>query len=144
MHNMYPSSLLSWSIRLNPGDDLRKFIDEMAKTYGIDAGIVVSCVGSLSTATIRFAGQSNATTLQGPFEIVALTGTISRNGSHLHVSLSDDTGHTTGGHLKEGNTVYTTVELCIGVLPDLIFTREKDETTGYPELTIQRKSAGKE
>lgn len=116
----------------------------MARTYAIDAGVVISCVGSLSTATVRFAGQSNATVVNGPLEIVSLTGTISSNGSHLHLSLSDGAGNTIGGHLKEGNAVYTTVELCIGVLPDIIFVREKDESTGYPELTIQRKSPGKE
>ena len=138
MHNAYPSVLQTWTIRLKPGDDLKKIIDELARDYSISAGVVVTCVGSLTKASIRFAGEPDTTQLEGPLEIVSLTGMISTTGSHLHISLSDKTGKTIGGHLKEGNAVYTTAELCLGVLPALSFTRVKDESTGYPELFIQK------
>ncbi|MFN8152851.1 MAG: PPC domain-containing DNA-binding protein [Bacteroidia bacterium] len=138
MHNAHPSILHTWTIRLKPGDDLKKSIDEIAKDYQIAAGVIITCVGSLMKATIRFAGEPETTEINGPLEIVSLTGTLATTGSHIHISLSDKTGKTIGGHLKEGNAVYTTAELCIGVLPALQFTREKDETTGYPELTIKK------
>jgi len=137
MHNIHRSTLETCTIRLKPGDDLKKFIDEPAATYHIKAGVIITCVGSLTRASIRFAGESATTVLSGPLEIVSLTGTFSINGSHLHIAVSDATGKTIGGHLKEGNAVYTTAEICLGFLPDLLFTREKDETTGYPELMIK-------
>lgn len=138
MHNAFPSILHSWTIRLKPGDDIKVILDELAKDYNISAGVIITCVGSLMKATIRFAGEPQTTEISGPLEIVSLTGTISKTGSHVHISLSDKTGRTIGGHLKEGNAIYTTAELCIGVLPALSFTREKDETTGYPELFIRK------
>jgi predicted DNA-binding protein with PD1-like motif len=140
MHNTHRSNLETLTIRLKPGDDLKKFIDELATTYSLRAGIVLTCVGSLKKISIRYAGESTVTLLTGPHEIVSLTGTFSNHGSHLHLSVSDATGKTIGGHLKEGSAVYTTAELCLGILSDVVFTREKDETTGYPELMIRKQT----
>lgn len=39
------------------------------------------------------------TYFDGPYEIVSLVGTIAVNGPHIHISLSDGTGTTIGGHL---------------------------------------------
>lgn len=138
MHNLQRSSIETYSIRLKPGDDISLCIEEICKDYSIQAGVILSCVGSLREVSLRYAGEPNTTKLTGPFEIVSLTGTISVNGSHLHLSISDKTGQTIGGHLKPGNAVYTTIELTIGVLPSLIFTREKDQQSGYNELFIKQ------
>jgi uncharacterized protein len=127
MHNLQRSSIETYSIRLKPGDDISKCIEEICKDYSIQAGVILSCVGSLQEVSLRYAGEPETTPLKGPFEIVSLTGTISVNGSHLHISVSDKTGKTIGGHLKPGNSVYTTIELTLGVLPSIIFTREKDD-----------------
>ena len=89
---------------------------------------------------LRYANQSRATQLDGHYEIVSLTGTLSRNGSHLHASVSDSTGKTLGGHLMAGGEVYTTVELVIGVLPQLSFQREHDPESGYRELVVRQRS----
>ena len=78
--------------------------------------------------------------MNGHFEIVSLSGTVSINGDHLHMSISDSTGKTTGGHLLEGNIIYTTAEIIIGENKDLVFTREKDGTTSWPELQIRKKT----
>ncbi|MGZ3949956.1 MAG: PPC domain-containing DNA-binding protein, partial [Flavisolibacter sp.] len=74
------------------------------------------------------------------FEIVSLTGTVSVNGCHIHISISDETGRTIGGHLLEGNVVYTTAEIVIQESEDLIFSREMDVATGWKELQIKRRS----
>lgn len=58
-----------------------------------------TCVGSLTNNTIRFANQSEGSKDDGHFEIVSLIGSVSVNGSHLHISISDSTGKTIGGHL---------------------------------------------
>jgi predicted DNA-binding protein with PD1-like motif len=65
-----------------------------------------------------------------------LVGTVSISGSHLHLSISDSTGKTIGGHLLEDNLVYTTAEIVIGESKNLLFTREKMELP-WEELQIK-------
>src|SRR6187549_1434839 len=115
--------------RLMPGEDLRKSIEAIVKEKNIEAGWINTCVGSLTDYTIRFANQREGGHGSGHFEIVSLTGTISVNGSHLHISICDSTGKTIGGHLLEGCKIYTTAEIVIGVSKEFVFTREKDGST---------------
>src|SRR6187200_2344706 len=109
--------------RLKPGEDLRKSIEAIVKEKNIEAGWINTCVGSLTDYTIRFANQQQGTHGSGHFEIVSLTGTVSVNGSHLHISISDSTGKTIGGHLLEGCIVYTTAEIIIGESKTMLFKR---------------------
>jgi len=73
--------------------------------------------------------------LSGRFEIVSLVGTLNED-AHLHVSLSDAEGNTVGGHVLGDLEVFTTAEVVIGDAVDLLFTREMDEQTGFPELVV--------
>ncbi len=70
---------------------------------------------------------------------MSLVGTLSQDGLHLHLSVSDHQGHTLGGHLLEGNLIYTTAEIMVGASPEMIFSREHDGSTPYPELQIRPK-----
>lgn len=124
--------------RLKPHEDLKKSILQFAKDHRIKAGIVLTCVGSLEQFHLRFANQKDGTKRAGHFEIVSCTGTFADDGSaHLHISVSDSTGHTIGGHLLDDNLVYTTAEIAIAELPDLRFERVLDSTYGYHELLIK-------
>lgn len=124
-------------IRLEPGDDLKQRIDRLAWERGWRAACVVTCAGSLKTAMIRFADQAEITRIQGPLEIISLSGTVaSFGGSHLHIAVGDDKGRVLGGHLKEGCIVRTTAEIVIGVIDGYAFHREIDSRTGFPELVI--------
>lgn len=76
------------------------------------------------------------------FEVVSLVGTFSRAGAcHLHISLSDEKGETIGGHLIEG-TVFTTLEVVLGTIHGVEFSREFSESTGYLELVTRQLSGG--
>ncbi len=127
------------AFRLKPGQDLRKEIEALVAKEKIAAGYIITCVGSLTQTNIRYANQPNGTQMNGHFEIVSLTGTVSTSGCHLHMSVSDSLGKTTGGHLLPNNLVYTTAEIVIGESPNLIFTREKDGSTPWEELQIKGK-----
>lgn len=131
----------TYALRLRPGQDLRRELESFAKARKLQAGLVLTAVGSLTKAALRLADQTETTEFEGKFEIVSLVGTLSPDGVHLHVSLSDKTGRTVGGHLVEGCTVYTTVELVIGELDGVRFTREQDAQTGYKELRIVRRGS---
>lgn len=132
----HPNGMQIYSFRLSPGQDLKKELDAFAKDKNLQAGYVITCVGSLRKAVIRLANQPEAVTWEQKYEIVSLVGTFSPDGSHLHISLSDSTGHTVGGHLMNGCEVYTTAEIVIGEATSLQFRREVDPQTTYKELKV--------
>ena len=129
-----------FALRLRPGQDLQREIFAFAKRRNLQAAAIVTCVGSLKAATVRFANQPAGTSLEGgPFEIVSLVGTFTRDGGHLHIALSDGKGQTLGGHLMPGSSVFTTAEIVLVELDGLAFLREKDNETTYDELRVQRR-----
>ncbi len=127
-------------LRLKPGQDLRVELERFAKAKNIQAGFIVTCVGSLQKAALRLADKSDSTKYDGKFEIVSLVGTLSPDGPHLHVSISDGEGKTLGGHLVAGCEIYTTAEIVIGDAVGLKMMREPDAQSGYQELKVYKKS----
>ena len=136
-YNPRMQNLKTITIRLKPGQDLMLEMDRLAHEHKLEAACVLTCVGSLTTAVLRFANQDHTDTLTGHFEIVSLTGTLSIHGSHYHISISDGTGKTIGAHLMEGCKVYTTAEIVIGVIEDVSYQRTMCEQSRYPELDIK-------
>lgn len=130
------------ALRLNPNKDLKEEIIKFSKENNIQAGFILTCVGSLKHAKLRMANELITTEFPEKFEIVSLVGTLSQDDVHLHISLADKDGKTIGGHLKEGCLIYTTAELIIGESEDHIFTREHDDQTGFKELKITKKFIG--
>jgi predicted DNA-binding protein with PD1-like motif len=126
-----------FALRLKPNQDLKENLKNFVTSNNIEAGFILTTVGSLKQATLRFANQTDSKVLQDKFEIVSLVGTLSTHGIHLHISISDKDGKTIGGHLEKGCLIYTTAEIVIGVSEDFIFVRTVDENTGYKELEIQ-------
>ena len=128
-------------LRLVPGDDLRAALErafaELSRSHGIAAACIVSAVGSLSQATLRYADKAGGSELQGPLELLMLSGTLSADGAHLHASVADEQGRVRGGHLLPGCIVRTTAEVVIALLPGWEFRRELDEATGYKELAAR-------
>jgi predicted DNA-binding protein with PD1-like motif len=125
-----------YALRLMPNQDLRKQLELFIKQRKLQAGLILTAVGSLQKVSLRLADQKDATLFDGKYEIVSLVGTLSPDGVHLHISLSDSTGKTIGGHLLEGCEIYTTAEIVIAEARGLLFTREQDAQTGYKELKI--------
>lgn len=126
--------------RLREGQDLKETIEKLVKSMNIPAATVISAVGSLHSATLRMAGaqagKQDIRTYAGPFEIVSLTGNVGQDRTHLHMSISDKEGNVTGGHVKEGCLVHTTIELVLAVEDTLTFSEENDPKTGFGELKI--------
>jgi len=120
---MVPTPLQAIALRLTPGQDLRLELEAVVRQYHWEAACVLTCVGSLTQAVLRFANQPEGTTYRGHFEIVSLTGVMGRAGSHYHMAIADSSGRVLGGHVLPGCHIYTTAELVIGVLPELRFGR---------------------
>jgi predicted DNA-binding protein with PD1-like motif len=123
-------------IRMTPGMDLRDALDAWLLENGAQAAFVLQGIGSLSVAQLRLAGASEPNEIHGDLEILTLAGTLSPDGAHLHMSLSDASGRVVGGHAARGCLVRTTAEVLVAVLPGSRFAREADQTTGYAELVI--------
>lgn len=130
---------ISHVLRLLPGNDLRLAIEKFVNENKIEAGWIVTCVGSLTEYSIRFANQKKAANDNGYFEIVNLIGTVSVNGCHLHICIANNKGKTIGGHLMYGCKIYTTAEIVLVESGNYIFTREKDDDTNWKELHIAKK-----
>jgi predicted DNA-binding protein with PD1-like motif len=133
-------------IRLNPGEDLRTAIEAAVRGANCRAAFVLSGIGSLSSAGLRFAGAEQPRRLTGDMEILSLSGTVAFNGtgegarssSHLHMALSTASGEVLGGHVAPGCTVRTTAEVLLALLPEWEFSRAPDAATGYQELEITK------
>ncbi len=135
-----PSRIVSHSFRLKPDQDLKIELQKYARENGLKAAAIVSGVGSLKLLKLRLANGKDIRTFEGFHEIVSMTGTLWETGMHVHISASDAEGRTTGGHLVDGNPIYTTCEIVLIEQVDLQFARETDPASGYPELVVNPRS----
>lgn len=127
-----------FTFRLKPGEYLKEEIEKAVLEKDIKAGILLSIVGGLEKAVLRMPGSKPENQMvkewDGPFEIVSGTGTLSKNGCHIHIALSDQNGNVIGGHLKDGCVVKYTAEIVLGVFEDVVYERKLDKATGFNEL----------
>ena len=126
----------TFALRLKPGSDLKESLKDFTHAYQLQAGFILTAVGSLEKATLRFANQRVTQVFEQKFELVALSGTLSSSGVHLHIAIADQNGKTMGGHLETGCTIYTTAEIVIGASKEFAFERVIDPETGFKELQI--------
>ncbi|MBD2539122.1 PPC domain-containing DNA-binding protein [Coleofasciculus sp. FACHB-SPT36] len=125
-----------FAIRLKPDQDLKKSLQDFAIKQNLQSGFILTGVGSLKKATLRFANHRYSTAFNDNFEIISLNGTLEAAGIHLNIAIANKEGKTIGGHLMEGCIIYTTAEIVIGVSEEFTFLRTMDEQTGYKELEI--------
>ena len=127
------------TLRLKPGEEVLQSLQDFVTAQGYGAVAIVTVVGSLTRAFIRYANQPQGALREGHFEICSMTGTIEAaggGGAHVHIALSDGKGAMFGGHMLPGCRVYTTAEVVLLILDDVAFSREDCPASGYPELVI--------
>ena len=124
-------------LRLQPGADLRRSLEGQASAGAGLSAFVVAGIGSLSEVSLRLAAEQRTTQLAGPYEIISLSGTLSANGAHLHMSVANREGHVMGGHVCYGNTIRTTAEILLVVVEGWQLSRAVDPTTGFQELQVR-------
>jgi predicted DNA-binding protein with PD1-like motif len=125
-------------LRLSPGEDLRTALNatftQLQAEQNTQAACIISAVGSLSRAVLRYAAEPSGTVLEEALELITLSGTLSPDGAHLHASVADARGNVRGGHVMAGCIVRTTAEIVVAALPGWEFRRQHDPATGYQEL----------
>ena len=125
-----------YALRLLPGQEVLRTLREFIQLHQLHAAWIAGCTGSLTDVALRFAAQEEATLHSGKFEVLSLNGTLELNGEHLHLCVADENGAVVGGHMMPGCTVRTTLELVIGELTALSFSRQPCPTSGYEELVV--------
>eukprot|EP00934_Nitzschia_sp_Nitz4_P002515 Nitzschia sp. Nitz4//scaffold48_size128905//78473//78964//NITZ4_003605-RA/size128905-processed-gene-0.249-mRNA-1//-1//CDS//3329552997//2505//frame0 len=144
------------AVRIPAGADLVSSLLSAAtnamKQSGAQSAFILTAVGSLQYAKLRMANAgkpedgsddlpiNELKEWRERLEIVSLVGTFSVDGKHLHMSVSDKHGAVFGGHVMEG-TIFTTLELVLGTIPNVAFNREIDHVTGFDELVVSPASS---
>ena len=123
-------------LRITRGMDLKQEIIKAARESGIKCGAVLCAVGCVSRARLRCADGKTIIGIDEPCEIVSMTGTVSSERCHLHVSLAKSDLTVIGGHLVDGCIVNTTCELIIGIVDGYRIEKVFDCDTGYDELAF--------
>lgn len=125
-----------YALRLLPGQEVFTQLHAFINQYQLQAAWIAGCTGSLTHVALRYAGQEDTTLLRGTYEVISLSGTLELAGEHLHLCVSDSKGAMLGGHMMPGCTVRTTLELVIGELTALAFSRQPCAVSHYDELVI--------
>ena len=113
-------------LRLDPKEEILEEIGKVAKKENIRLAQVTG-LGAINDFT---AGVYNTVTkeyhsiqFQGAFEIVSLTGTVTRKDGdvylHLHIAAGDEEGHVHGGHLNRA-IISATCEMIVTLLPGTV------------------------
>ena len=141
-------------MRLAPGCDLMKSLEEITERENLRSGVVLSGAGSLRQVTLRnvrsFPDEFPImdrnriyTPKKEPLELLSLSGNISRKDGeafvHCHVTVSSglDDGRAYGGHLTEGCVVFSTCEVIIAEITGLEMKRNIDAETRVLELYLE-------
>ncbi len=155
-----PGKLLC--VRLAPGEDLLRALAAIAEREELSGAIILGGAASLRRAKLRNLKvflerwpitDANRvwTTLEGPLELVSITGNVSRfpDGrvhvhSHVVVSTARHGGRTFGGHLGEGTEILSTGELALIEVANLRLRRDRDPMTLGEELFPEPAEAEKQ
>ena len=121
----------SLPLKFEPGSDLRLSLEKLARDEKF-SGFVLGVVGNLSRAAFQCPGLPKPTVLEGNLEIITLNGTLSPDGVHLHLSLSDGDCQVWGGHLEQGTLILKGVDVLIGVLESSPSVRSQPVLTQGP------------
>lgn len=126
-----------FALRLKEGQALKETVSAYLKEEKIDTAVVIAAVGSFKALKLRLAGAQMTKEFKEDLELIALNGTFSVNGAHLHLAVADAKGQVYGGHLSEA-WVNTTVELVMLSLNEYHSKRVYDPQTGYKEIEFER------
>ena len=80
---------------------------------------MLSAVGDLSKVSFKCPLNEKPKTFDRNLEIITLSGYLTSTGSHLHISVADENCSVFGGHLLPGSTVLKSIDILLGLIPDL-------------------------
>ena len=104
--------------KLSAGADVFNSLNEL-NIHSNSTSFLISAVGDLSSVSFKCPLNEKPITLKKKLEIITLSGYVTSEGSHLHISVSDENCSVFGGHLLSGTTVLKSLDILLGVIPNL-------------------------
>lgn len=113
----------TFALRLDPGDDVHDSIQGFCAEYNI-GNASIQGIGSIESPILaHYSMKTKEFTdkhFEGAYEVTSLSGNVALVGgkpfAHAHITLSDPTMQTYGGHLVKG-TCSATLELIVTAYP---------------------------
>lgn len=128
-------------LSLRRGDFVIESIREFVKKHNIDAGFIISGIGSMDICILHYIKTTGLPpkdkyiTIEGPLEIGGFQGSIAGGEPHIHIVVYDQNKDLTFiGHLEEGSRCCYRIEFGIIALTGVETKRIKDKSTGLPEI----------
>jgi predicted DNA-binding protein with PD1-like motif len=118
----------TWVLRFDPGTDLLDGLRRAAADLGVQNGVFLSGIGSLTSYHVHVVSSidlppTNAFMKgEGPFDILAVTGHVMGGRIHAHLTFSDEE-KAMGGHLEPGSHVLTFAIVTLAELLDADLSR---------------------
>ena len=100
------------------GLDVYYSLNELNK-YHNSTSFLISAVGDLSKVSFKCPLDNKPVIFEKKLEIITLSGYLRSSESHLHISVSDENCNVFGGHLLPGTIVLKSLDVLIGVIPNL-------------------------
>lgn len=124
----------TYIVRLQVGDEICEKLLQLAKEENIRLASI-SGLGAVNEFTVGVYNTEEkkyyANEFSGAYEVVSLTGTLTRKDDepylHAHFAAGDDKGHVVGGHLNR-EIISATAEIVINVIDGEVGRRFDDET----------------
>lgn len=126
----------SYLLRLMPGEELMETLTAFCQTHGIIGGTILG-LGAVREAELGFFNvhtkQYAAKTFSGEFEVSNLTGNISAEKLHIHLTMGDKDFQAHAGHCHKAIADPT---LEVSIIPFAETHRVKDDYSGLDLLTL--------
>ena len=100
------------------GVDVYNSLNELHRDHE-STSFLISAVGDLSKVSFKCPLNDKPVIFEKKLEIITLSGYLRSNESHIHISASDENCRLFGGHLLAGTIVHKSLDVLIGVIPNL-------------------------
>ncbi|WP_413677718.1 PCC domain-containing protein [Prochlorococcus sp. MIT 0916] len=100
------------------GVDVYNSLNELHRHHN-STSFLISAVGDLAAVSFKCPLKNKPVIFKKNLEIITLSGYIRSTESHLHISASDENCSVFGGHLLSGTIVLKSLDVLIGVIPNL-------------------------
>ncbi len=100
------------------GVDIHNALNELHRDHNSTA-FLISAVGDLSKVSFKCPLNDKPVIFEKKLEIITLSGYLRSTESHLHISASDENCSVFGGHLLSGTIVLKSLDVLIGVIPNI-------------------------